>query len=82
MQDVKIDILKNYPNFPDFENIVKKFSSYTNESLLFSCNFDEIVDSINKPPLDRMRLEDSIIEDVRSDIERAENVDRDLDLTD
>lgn len=82
MQDVKIGILKNYPNFPDFENTVKKFSSYTKESLLFSCNFDEIVDSINKPPLDRMRLEDSIIEDVRSDIERAENVDRDLDLTD
>lgn len=82
MQDVKIGILKNYPNFPDFENTVKKFSSYTKESLLFSCNFDEIVDSINKPPLDRMRLEDSIIEDVRSDIERAENVDRDWDLTD
>lgn len=36
MQDVKIGILKNYPNFPDFENTVKKFSSYTKESLLFS----------------------------------------------
>uniref|UniRef100_A0A8W8LTL8 Uncharacterized protein n=1 Tax=Magallana gigas TaxID=29159 RepID=A0A8W8LTL8_MAGGI len=29
-----------------------------------------------------MRLEDDIIEDIRSDIERAERVDRDLDLTD
>lgn len=29
-----------------------------------------------------MRLEDDIIEDIRSDIERAERVDTDLDLTD
>lgn len=32
--------------------------------------------------MDKMRLEDDVIEDIISDIERAERVDRDLDLTD
>ncbi|XP_052680208.1 uncharacterized protein LOC128160971 [Crassostrea angulata] len=89
MQDVKTGILKNYPNFPNFENIVAKFSSFTEECLLFSCDFDKIVDRI-KDQVDRITsrqvgqdaLEDDIIEDIRSDIERAERVDTDLDLTD
>lgn len=85
MQDVKTGLLKNYPNFPNFENIVAKFSIFTKECLLFSCDFDKIVDRIKKGSpdrWDRMRLEDDVIEDIRSDIERAERVDRDLDLTD
>lgn len=82
MQDVKTGLLKNYPNFPNFENSVAKFSSFTKECLLFSCDFDKIFDSIKRSPVDKMRLEDDVIEDIRSDIERAERVDRDLDLID
>lgn len=56
---------------------------------MFSCDFDKIVDRI-KDQVDRITsrqvgqdaLEDDIIEDIRSDIERAERVDTDLDLTD
>lgn len=89
MQDVKTGLIKNYPNFPNFENSVAKFSSFTKECLLFSCDFDKIVDRI-KDQVDRITsrqvgqdaLEDDIIEDIRSDIERAERVDTDLDLTD
>lgn len=82
MQDVKTGISKNYPNFPNFENIVAKFSSFTKDCLLFSCDFDKIFDSIKRSPVDKMHLEDDVIEDIRSDIERAERVDTDLDLTD
>lgn len=46
MQDVKTGLIKNYPNFPNFENSVAKFSSFTKECLLFSCDFDKIVDRI------------------------------------
>lgn len=82
MQDVKTGILKNYPNFPNFENSVAMFSSFTKECLLFSCDFDKIFDSIKRSPVDKMRLEDDVIEDIRSDIERAERVNRNLDLID
>lgn len=82
MQDVKTGLLKNYPNFPNFENSVAKFSSFTKECLLFSCDFDKIFDSIKRSPVDKMRLEDDVIEDIRSDIERAERVNRNLDLID
>lgn len=82
MQDVKTGLLKNYPNFPNFENIVAKFISFTKECLLFSCDFDKIFDSIKRSPVDKMRLEDDVIEDIRSDIERAERVNRNLDLID
>lgn len=53
MQDVKTGLIKNYPNFPNFENIVAKFSSFTEECLLFSCDFDKIVDRI-KDQVDRI----------------------------
>lgn len=70
---VKTGILRNYPNF---ENIVAKFSIFTKKCLLFSCDFDQIFDSIKRSPVDKMRLEGDVIEDIRSDIERAERVDR------
>lgn len=53
MQDVKTGLIKNYPNFPNFENSVAKFSSFTKECLLFSCDFDKIVDRI-KDQVDRI----------------------------
>lgn len=86
MQDVKTGLIKNYPNFPNFENSVAKFSSFTKECLLFSCDFDKIVDRI-KDQVDRITSR-QVGQDAfrrqryRSDIERAERVDRDLDLTD
>lgn len=59
MQDVKTGLLKNYPNFPNFENSVAMFSSFTKECLLFSCDFDKIVDRIKKGSLDRWDVQDA-----------------------
>lgn len=82
MQNVKIDILEIYPDIPDFENSVKQFSRFTKENLLFSCDFDKIKKSINDRVMLKMHLEHKIVKDIRSDFERAKEVDQKMDLTD
>lgn len=82
MQNVKTDILEIYPDIPDFENSVKQFSRFTKENLLFSCDFDKIKKSINDCVKLKMHLEHKIVKDIRSDFERAKEVDQKMDLTD
>lgn len=82
MQNVKTDILEIYPDIPDSENSVKQFSRFTKENLLFSCDFDKIKKSINDHVMLKMHLERKIVKDIRSDFERAKEVDQKMDLTD
>lgn len=82
MQNVKTDILEIYPDIPDFENSVKQFSRFAKENLLFSCDFDKIKKSINDHVMLKMHLERKIVKDIRSDFERAKEVDQKMDLTD
>nr|XP_034304642.1 uncharacterized protein LOC105321034 isoform X2 [Crassostrea gigas] len=69
-------------NIPDFENSVKKFSRLTKESLLFSWDFDEIKKRINDCFMLKMHREYKIVKDIKSDFERAKEVDKKMDLTD
>lgn len=82
MQNIKTDILETFPDIPDFENSVKKFSRFTKENLLFSWDFGEIKESINDPLMFKTRLEYKIVKAIKSDFERAKEVDKKMDLTD
>lgn len=82
MQNVKTDILETFLDIPDFENSVKKFSRLTKENLLFSWDFDEIKESINDRFMLKMHREHKIIKAIKSDFERAKEVDKKMDLTD
>lgn len=82
MQNIKTDILETFPDIPDFENSVKKFSRLTKESLLFSWDFDEIKKRINDCFMLKMHREYKIVKDIKSDFERAKEVDKKMDLTD
>lgn len=81
MQNIKTDILEIYPDFPDFENSVKKFSRLTKENLLFSWDIDEIKESVNDRFMLKMHGEYKIIKAIKSDFERAKEVDKKMDLT-
>lgn len=82
MQNIKTDILETFLDIPDFENSVKKFSRLTKENLLFSWDFDEIKESINDRFMLKMHREHKIIKAIKSDFERAKEVDKKMDLTD
>lgn len=82
MQNVKTD---NMMEFPKFEKTVEKFCRLTTENLLFSFDFDTIC----KRPMHmvfankqhKIMMEQSFMADVKTNIERAERVDKDMDHT-
>lgn len=71
--------LKTIPKTLNFERTVRKFGTLTQESLLLSCDNDQVHNSGKFSLLLKMRIEDKIMMDMASDFERANEVDRDLD---
>lgn len=82
MQDIKVDILKNFPEIPDFESSVRKLSSRTRDNLLFSFNLDNILKHLDDPYAHKNYVEVEWMKQIRSDFVRAEQVDKALNLTD
>lgn len=82
MQDIKVDILKNFPEIPDFEESVKKLSSLTRDNLLFSFDLDNILKHLDDGYAHKNYVEVEWMKQIRSDFVRAEQVDKTLDLTD
>lgn len=79
MQNVKTDISME---FPKFEKTVEKFCRLTTENLLFSFDFDAVCKRpIGVPNQFRIMVEHSFMADVKTNIERAERVDKELDHT-
>lgn len=81
MQDIKVDILKNFPDIPDFENSVKKLSSLTRDNLLFSFDMDNILKHLDDGYTHKNYVEVEWMKQIRLDFVRAEQVDKALDLT-
>lgn len=81
MQDIKVDILKNFPDIPDFENSVKKLSSLTRDNLLFSFDMDNILKHLDDGYAHKNYVEVEWMKQIRLDFVRAEQVDKALDLT-
>lgn len=79
IQGVITNFLKTYSKTPDFERTVWKFSTLTKESLLFSCDIDHVHKTGKLSLLLNMRTEDQYLKDMAFDLERAKEMDRDLD---
>lgn len=88
MQNVKTDITMEFPNFE--KKTVEKFCRLTTENLLFTfdVNFDAVCkdfDTISKQfpghKQCKIMVEQSLMADVKTNIERAGRVDKDLDHT-
>lgn len=82
MQDIKVDILKNFPEIPDFESSVRKLSSRTRDNLLFSFDLDNILKHLDDGYAHKNYVEVEWMKQIRSDFVRAEQVDKALNLTD
>lgn len=82
MQDIKVDILKNFPEIPDFEESVRKLSSRTRDNLLFSLDLDNILKHLDDGYAHKNYVEVEWMKQIRSDFVRAEQVDKALNLTD
>lgn len=85
MQNVKTDITMEFPNF---DKTVEKFCCLTTEKLLFTFDFDAVCkdfDTICKLVSGRKQykimVEQTFMADVKTNIERAGRVDKDLDHT-
>lgn len=85
MQNVKTDITMEFPNF---EKTVEKFCRLTTENLLFIFDIDAVCEdfdtickrfSVHKQI--KIMVEQTFMADVKTNIERAGKVDKDLDHT-
>uniref|UniRef100_A0A8W8P6B8 Uncharacterized protein n=1 Tax=Magallana gigas TaxID=29159 RepID=A0A8W8P6B8_MAGGI len=81
MQDIKVDILKNFPEIPDFEKSVKKLSSLTKDNLLFSFDLDNTLKHLDDGYAHKNYVEVEWMKQIQTDFVRAEKVDKALDLT-
>lgn len=83
MQDVKADILENYPNIPDFEKNVKRLCSLTKENVLISCEkLFTSYDLNTEGDEHKNYLEIELMKKIQNDLGRINKVDRDLDYRD
>lgn len=85
MQNVKTDFTMEFPNF---EKTVEKFWRLTTENLLFTFDvdavckdFDTICKRFSGHKQIKIMVEQSFMADVKTNIERAGRVDKDLDHT-
>ena len=79
MQTVKKDVLKKYPDTPDFGETVRKFTKLTKENLLVSLDLDDYREYRLETDQAKVNMEDFFLQDIISNIEKAKEADRDLD---
>ncbi|XP_078327408.1 uncharacterized protein LOC111112179 isoform X1 [Crassostrea virginica] len=79
MQIVKEDVLKKYPDTPDFGETVGKFTKLTKENLLVSLDLDYYREYRQQTDQAKVNMEDFLLMDIMSNIEKAKEADRDLD---
>ena len=79
MQMVKEDLLKKYPDTPDFGKTVQKFTKLTKENLLVSLDLDIVRDQREQPTDYKYDFEKRFFQNIKSNIEKAKEADRDLD---
>ena len=79
MQTVKEDVLKKYPDTPDFGETVRKFTKLTKENLLVSLDLDYYRKYRPQPKSGKVWIENFLLMDIKSNIEKAKEADRDLD---
>ena len=79
MQIVKEDVLKKYPDTPDFGETVRKFTKLTKENLLVSLDLDYYREYRLETDQAKENMEDFFLQDIISNIEKAKEADRDLD---
>nr|XP_034335227.1 uncharacterized protein LOC105325187 [Crassostrea gigas] len=82
-QNVKADVLENYPNIPDFEKNVKRLSSLTKENVLISCEKLFTSYDLNTAGDEHKNyLEIELMKKIQNDLGRINTVDEDLDYRD
>ncbi|XP_078327403.1 uncharacterized protein LOC111114503 isoform X3 [Crassostrea virginica] len=81
MQIVKEDVLEKFPDTPDFVETVGKFTKLTKENLLVSVDLDYFRQKREQPTDYKYYIEKRFFEDIKSDIEKAKEADRDLEHT-
>ena len=79
MQTVKEDILKKYPNSKDVEKTVQKFTKLTKENLLVSLDLDIVRDQREQPTDYKYYFEKRFFQNIKSDMKKAKEADRNLD---
>lgn len=81
IQDVKTIFLQRYPDTPDFEKTVAKYSSLTKENLVFTCGIDNpaMCKSGDQAFFSKAQLEQKFLRQMQSIMEKTERADRDLD---
>ena len=78
MQTVKEDVLKKYPDTPDFGETVGKFTKLTKENLLVSLDLDYFRQKRENPTDYKYYIEKRFFEDIKADMKKAKEADRDL----
>lgn len=72
MQDIKVDILKNFLEILDFENSVRKLSSRIRDNFLFSFDLDNILKYLDDGYVYKNYVEVEWMKQIRSDFVRVE----------
>lgn len=82
MLDVKEDILKKYPRCPDYSECVNTFSHLLKGNVVFSYELEGIRELRKHMYKNKMAMEQKMMKDIQSDVQKAEIVEKSLDLKD